>query len=227
MSARHVEQLRSAGAALSSLCGFKTRHYPAEAVISRQGEGAARTFLIETGWGLVHRDLPNGSRQVVEIPISGDLVGQFTNLAARHEDFSALTDIKVWEGPANAFVGALQLSSPVAALFSVTLARQRSLLGERIADLGQRGAAVRATHFLLELGVRLERIGAGARNRFECPLTQAVMADTLGLTAIHLNRILRETREAGLFQFRRGSVEFIDYRAAVGFADFDPTYILS
>jgi CRP-like cAMP-binding protein len=191
----------------------------------RQGEGEARTFLVESGWGIVHRDLSTGARQIVEIPISGDLVGHFTHRGPRHESFSSVTDLRVWEGSASAFSAALADTSFLGEFVYSSVARQRSLLGERLADIGQRSAAVRATHFLLELGLRLERIGAASCDNYYCPLTQSVLADTLGLTAIHLNRTLRETREAGLFQFRRGHVEFLGYEAAVSFAQFDGSYL--
>jgi len=222
---RHPYELRKAGEALIALCGFTPKYYPPETVILRQGEGEARTFLIESGWGMVHRDLSNGARQIVELPISGDVVGHFTNRALRHESFSSVTDLRVWEGSAHAFSVALADTNFVGDFIYSSVARQRSLLGERLADIGQRGAAVRATHFLLELGLRLERIGAARSDNYYCPLTQSVLADTLGLTAIHLNRTLRETREAGLFQFRRGHVEFLDYEAAVSFAQFDGSYL--
>lgn len=222
---RHPYELRKAGEALVALCGFTPKYYPPETVILRQGDGETRTFLIESGWGMVHRDLSTGARQIVELPISGDFVGHFTHHAIRHESFSSVTDLRVWEGSANAFHAALTDTSSVGDFVYSAIARQRSLLGERLADIGQRGAAVRATHFLLELGLRLEYIGAAQCDNYYCPLTQSVLADTLGLTAIHLNRTLRETREAGLFQFRRGHVEFLDYEAAVSFAQFDGSYL--
>lgn len=222
---RHPYELRKAGEALVALCGFVPKYYPPETVILHQGEGEARTFLIESGWGMVHRDLRTGARQIVELPISGDLVGHFTHHTLRHESFSSVTDLRVWEGSASTFSAALADKACVGDFIYSSIARQRSLLGERLADIGQRAAAVRATHFLLELGLRLERIGAARHDNYYCPLTQSVLADTLGLTAIHLNRTLRETREAGLFQFRRGHVEFLDYDEAVSFAQFDGSYL--
>src|SRR5690606_11249808 len=158
-------------------------YYPPETVILRQGEGEARTFLIESGWGIVHRDLATGARQIVEIPISGDLVGHFTHRSMRHERFSSVTDLRVWEGRACAFTAVLADTSAVGDFIYSSIARQRSLLGERLADIGQRSAAMRATHFLLELGLRLARIGAASHDNYYCPLTQSVLADTLGLTA--------------------------------------------
>jgi predicted N-acetyltransferase YhbS len=48
--------------------------------------------------------------------------------------------------------------------------------------------------------------------------------DTLGLSAIHFNRSLRQLREAGMVAFRDGFVAFDDYQKLATFARFDPTY---
>ena len=53
---------------------------------------------------------------------------------------------------------------------------------------------------------------AWAPDGYACPLNQYVLADALGLTAIHVNRILRQLRERGLLTFRDGRVTFHDLR---------------
>ena len=218
--------LREVGKCLIRLCNFVSKEYKPEAVLFHQGDRDAKAFLIDSGWGRLHRDLIGGERQIVEIPIRGDLVGHFANRSFRHEAFSAITELKVWEGSARAFMASLADTSPIADYLFDAVARQRSLLGEHLADIGQRNASVRTTHFLLELGVRLERVGRGTRTSYDCPLTQYDLAHALGLTAIHVNRSLREIRERSLLEFRRGRVEFFDYNAAVEFADFDDAYIV-
>ena len=52
--------------------------------------------------------------------------------------------------------------------------------------------------------------GSARSSGFACPLNQYLLADALGLTAIHVNRILRQLRERGLLTFREGSVAFHD-----------------
>lgn len=80
-------------------------------------------------------------------------------------------------------------------------------------------------HFLLELGARLALIGRGSKAGFACPLTQYELADTLGLSAVHVNRVLRKLREQGLVTFQDGHVTFDDYRGLVEVAQFDPAYL--
>ena len=51
------------------------------------------------------------------------------------------------------------------------------------------------------------------------------MADALGLSAVHVNRVLRELREEGFLTFQRGSVVFDDYDGLVDFCAFDRSYL--
>ncbi len=80
-------------------------------------------------------------------------------------------------------------------------------------------------HFLLELGARLKLVGVGDKTGFDCPLTQYHLADALGLSAVHVNRVLRHLREAGLVTFQKGRVAFDDFDGLVDLAQFDTAYL--
>jgi CRP-like cAMP-binding protein len=79
---------------------------------------------------------------------------------------------------------------------------------EHLVGVGRRDALARTAHFLVELGLRLRLVGLGSEAGFACPLNQYLLSDALGLTAIHLNRVLRKLREQGLVTFRDGQVVF-------------------
>lgn len=65
----------------------------------------------------------------------------------------------------------------------------------------------------------------GARKDTTAPFTQYHLADALGLSAVHVNRVLRQLREAELVTVRDGRVTFHDLDRLVGFAEFDPAYL--
>ena len=96
---------------------------------------------------------------------------------------------------------------------------------EHLVGIGRRSAAERMAHFLLELGARLALVGMGSKAGYACPLTQSHLADALGLSAVHVNRVLRQLREDGLATFRDGHVTFDDYGRLVELAEFDPAYL--
>ena len=68
-------------------------------------------------------------------------------------------------------------------------------------------------------------VGLGDKIGFDCPMSQYLLADTLGLSAVHINRVLRQLREAGYVTFQNGRVAFDDFEGLVAFADFDRAYL--
>lgn len=89
--------------------------------------------------------------------------------------------------------------------------RDEAIVVEHLVNIGRRSALVRTAHFLVELALRLQVVGLGTTAGFTCPLNQYLLADALGLTAIHLNRILRQLREGHLLTFSDGQVVFHDF----------------
>ena len=96
---------------------------------------------------------------------------------------------------------------------------------EHLVGLGRRDADTRLAHFLLELGARLALVGLGNKAGYDCPLTQYHLADALGLSAVHVNRVLRQLRENGLLTFRDGRVSYDDHDRLMEFAEFDSLYL--
>ncbi|MCC5984497.1 MAG: Crp/Fnr family transcriptional regulator, partial [Rhodobacteraceae bacterium] len=103
--------------------------------------------------------------------------------------------------------------------------RDEAMVVEHLVNVGRRSAEERMAHFLLELGARLSLVGAGSRAGFDCPLTQYHLADALGLSAVHVNRVLRHLREEGLVTFRNGHVAFDDFDRLQTVAGFDTAYL--
>jgi hypothetical protein len=80
-------------------------------------------------------------------------------------------------------------------------------------------------HLFLELGARLHLVGLGNKEGYSCPLSQYMLADALGLTAVHVNRIMRQLREEKLLMFRQGRVTFENFERLVELADFETAYL--
>jgi CRP-like cAMP-binding protein len=88
--------------------------------------------------------------------------------------------------------------------------RNEAMIVERLISLGRRTAIERIAHFFLELHDRLLPVGLATSSEFDCPINQYLLADALGLSAIHVNRMLRELREEGLMTFADYKVTFHD-----------------
>lgn len=94
-----------------------------------------------------------------------------------------------------------------------------------ILKMGELRVDQRIAHFFCELWAKLEMIGLAREDGFSSPLRQSDLAEITGSTPIHVNRMLRELREAGLAEFRRGRVFCRDRSRLAQFAHFDPSYL--
>ena len=96
---------------------------------------------------------------------------------------------------------------------------------EHLVNVGRRNAIQRLSHFLLEICKRMDFAGLGAGGDYRCPLTQEHLADALGLTSIHVNRVLRQLRERNLVSLEKGTLHIKDLSKLSELAAFDPDYL--
>ncbi|MBS0419443.1 MAG: Crp/Fnr family transcriptional regulator [Proteobacteria bacterium] len=110
------------------------------------------------------------------------------------------------------------------ALWCAMLAEQ-SIAREWISNVGPRTAYERVAHLFCEMFVRLQWVGLTRQERCSLPLTQRDLADALSLSAVHVNRVLRQMRLDGLLTFHRGLLIIPDLAALRIAAGFDSTYL--
>ena len=96
---------------------------------------------------------------------------------------------------------------------------------EWVLSLGRRSALARVAHLFCELQVKLGIVGLADESGYALGLTQADLAECLGLTPVHVNRTLRQLREGGLVEFRGGRVAIGDLAGLRRAAEFDPAYL--
>src|SRR4029453_8002896 len=82
--------------------------------------------------------------------------------------------------------------------------RDEAMVVEHLVNIGRRSAIERTAHLFMEMAERLSLVGLATEAEFKCPLTQSVLADALGLSAIHVNRVLRQLHEQKLLTLRKG-----------------------
>ena len=94
-----------------------------------------------------------------------------------------------------------------------------------IVNVGQRAAPNRLAHIIVELRERLKVIGMVQGARFEMPLTQEQLGEAMGITSVHVNRIVKQLRDDNVLELHRGSVTVIDEQKLLELADFDGLYL--
>ncbi len=137
----------------------------------------------------------------------------------------AVTEVEVLEITKPTLVNLLTNDPHLGSALLWAISRDEAVAVEHLVNLGRRTALARTAHYLLELGYRLQLVGEGTSAGYKCPLTQYHLADKLGLTAIHLNRCLRQLRELHLLTFQKGTVTFLDLPGLMKLAEFDSTYL--
>jgi CRP-like cAMP-binding protein len=90
---------------------------------------------------------------------------------------------------------------------------------------GKRSVLEQMAHLFCELYARLELAGRTEGLRFAFPLSQNELADCLGISAVHVNRVSQELRATGALAWRGREVEILDWDALSALAEFDPTYL--
>ena len=213
---------------LATLAAFHTRRRSISAGqdMIRQGQSRHSAFILAEGWVCSYKLLSNGSRQILDFKIPGDFLG-FHSFLLRTADTNAeaITQVSATEVPKEEFLGAFRTTPHLATAILWSASRDEALLVEHLVGIGRRNAAERTAHFLLEMSARLYLVGYGSKSGYACPLSQYLLADALGLSAVHVNRVLRELRELGLVTFQNGYVRFDDFAGLVSFADFDRQYL--
>ena len=193
--------------------------------LAEEGETNPKAFVLQAGWGCSYKIMPDGGRQIIAFPIPGDCVGMHSMLLRTSDlSFSALTDVEVSPIEAPRLLEAFQTHPRLAAAFLWTVARDKAMIIEHLASIGRRNAVERTACLFLELAERLRLVGLATDQGFSCPLNQYVIADALGLSAIHVNRVLRQLREQGLMTVRSGEVVIHDekgLRSLAGYRSLD------
>jgi CRP-like cAMP-binding protein len=204
----------------------RRRSFPAGCDIVHQGQSDRKAYVLARGWACSYKLLPGGTRQIVDFQIPGDFMG-LRSLLLRTADHNIepVTEVEVYEVNKSELSDIFSRSPRLATALLWAVSRDEAMVVEHLINLGRRDALQRTTHFLLELGMRLMLVGLGTRTGYDCPLSQYMLADALGLSAVHINRVLRILREDGLLTFRDGAVIFHDFDGLVALAEFDLSYL--
>lgn len=198
------------------------RVYEQDTHLNANGRSSNCFFTLRRGWACAERELADGQRQVLDIFLPGQVMGlRELSFQRPITEFLALTEVEACPFPRERLKTVIDQSPRLARLFFLILAREQSMLVERIISIGRRPAANRLAHFILELKIRLNEPG----NRFCLPLSQAVIGDALGLSAVHVSRTLKQLRADGLVVMDNGSACIEDLDGLIEFAEFNRAYL--
>jgi CRP-like cAMP-binding protein len=202
------------------------RTFPPEQHVVRDGDRPSECCLIVKGFGLRSKTTAAGRRQILSIHVPGDIPDlQSLHLHVMDHDLVTLTECTLGFISHTALRKLHRQRPDIAELFWRDTLIDAAMFREWIVNLGQRPAPSRLAHVMAELHRRLQVIGMTDGRSFDMPLTQEQIADALGITSIHANRVIKQLRTEGIIDIHRGRVSILDQRKFEELADFDDRYM--
>ncbi len=191
-----------------------------------EGKACDGLFILKAGWIFKSKTRRNGSRQILNFRLPGDILGvECLAYKAPLNSTTTLTHCTVAPLTVKAFEQTQREFPRLAtALFLMTL-REGAILHEWEVNLGQRSAFERVAHLLLEMDRRLRMRGLAQDGSVSLPLTQEIIADCTGLTTPYVNRMIQDMRSKGLIRFEQQTLEILNEAGLSKAAGFDPSYI--
>lgn len=205
--------------------GGKPRGFAANAELVSAGEPMDAVLVMREGWAARYKELEDGRRQILNILLPGDIFDLQVLVAAEadHGVF-AITAGSLYAIPPGAVRDLLAGSGALTMAFWWTQVQEEAFLREQIVRNGRQSARERIGHLLLELHRRAQIVNLANGDAMRLPMTQTQIADTLGLTPIHTNRVLRRLVREGYIETNRQWIRFVDADALAAICDFDPAY---
>lgn len=172
------------------------RELPARHEILTEGQEIKGTLVFVKGWAARVRVLPDGRKAVVSFILPGDLIGHCDHdRPVATSSVVALTPAWVCPAPGRDTAASLHRA------YAVSRALDEAYLIGQVTRLGRLSGFERVVDFFLELLERLDLAGLAGMGRFDFPLTQEIVSDAVGLSPVHLNRMLQQARKSGALKW--------------------------
>ena len=178
------------------------RSVDARVTLYEAGDIPNAAFAVIEGFACTYKDRSTGQRQILSYLLPGDLYDADLALGARMDhSLGTLTPCRIARLGGEE-LAALQQRPRIAQALRISKLLSEARLREWLISLGCRTALERTAHLLCEVLARLEAVGLANGSRCELPLTQADLAFTLGLSSVHVNRMLQTLRADKLIELR-------------------------
>ena len=203
--------------------GGRVRQLERGATIQAEGMPTRTLDLLLDGWAASAVGLSDGSRQLVMLNLPGDLLG-LPGLAVQKsiDTVIALSSVVVVEIQADSLLQMFWSQPGLAAKLYLVAQEERVMAMERLALVGKAPALARVAALFVRLGERLAKLGCGSEREYEIPLTQKDLADLVGVTAVHLNKLLRELRSAGIITLQKRQLRILKEQELWDIAQIEP-----
>lgn len=210
---------------LLKLCS-PARRISAKTDLVVEGDHLDHLHVLLDGWACRFKLLADGRRQITSLLLPGDLC-DLDSLYVTKSDYAVgtLTACKIATIDRLALRDLAARHPSISEALGFLMAVDNAMLTERSACLGRRSAREHLAHLLCELLIRLTLVGQASGSGFALPLTQEEIGDALGLTAVHVNRVLQGFRNDGLIEQSARRIIISKWSVVCQTAMFLPGYL--
>lgn len=192
-----------------------------DTILIEAGQPHDYVYRMRHGWAGRVRTLADGRAQYIIIFLPGDLFAVKSMFVSRHPDAVQLLSRSVVERIGYRELQEAYGSDPDIALRCTwQIVEEERRLHNWVVGLGVGSAEERVAMLFSEIRGRLALSGAIARDAmtFQLPLTQEQLADHLGISAVHVNRVLKVFRDAGVIELKSKMLSILDPEALADLA---------
>jgi CRP-like cAMP-binding protein len=194
--------------------------------IVRMGDRPSRSCLILSGFAATYKVTAGGKRQIVSFAIAGDIPDlQSLHLKTLDTSIATISTCRVGFIQHEALRDICLRYPRLGAAFWRETLIDAAIFREWVMNVGQREAYQRMAHILCELLVRMRAVGLAEDHVCDLPITQSEFADALGITTVHVNRVLQQMRAEGLIESKGTQVKIPDWDKLKQAGEFDPAYL--
>ncbi|MFN3819981.1 Crp/Fnr family transcriptional regulator [Blastomonas sp.] len=197
------------------------KSYPAGSVLWNEGDDVSELLIVHQGWALSETRLPTGKRQILRFHFSGDMIGA-SGIAFSDAPSSivAATDMVVCRFPRLALGKTFAAHPRLAALF-FSISQMESIdLSDRLRSVGRSEGKARLANLFLSIAARMRAVNGDDDPVIRIPLTQSDLGDAVGLTQVHVNRLIRQMTEEKLITRHRSTVTLVNEPGLIALARF-------
>jgi CRP-like cAMP-binding protein len=207
-------------------CCRDVREVGAREDVIAQGDRTGGVKLLLEGFACRYKTLEDGRRQIVAYFVPGDLCDLRVFILKRMDhSIGAIAPSKIATiSPDNVLRLMHDYPTLTTALWWSTLVEE-AIAREWIVNVGQRNALERMAHLFCELLYRFRAVGLNQGLSCTLPLTQVELAETLGLSSVHVNRTLQELRRQKLITLDGRTLTIQNLRALEDLSLFNAEYL--
>lgn len=203
---------------------FKKGELSAEpgATILVEGSHSAHLFTVLSGWAFRYKSLPDGRRQILNFVMPGDLVGLQGSLSGEMEhSVEALSPVVLCVFERDNLPTIFRDHPELAFDLTWIAAKEEQILDENLLSVGRRNAGERIAYLLALIYQRAKAVGMIKGKQIPSPITQHLLADTLGLSVVHTNKTLRKLSERKIIRWMDRGCEILDEEKLLNLARWE------